>query len=393
LLFILIGVALGFAAGFIPGFSSKNLALLLITYGLISSNIYLAVTVVSVEISASFFEFLSPMLFSIGNEATALAIDPSYTTLTEESLKRRISFVVSGGLVGILLSLPLLLFAERIFPVVYNSLKPLVAWLLLFICMYIIWIEKGWKKKIFATLIFCLSGLFGLLVKDSGLVSSEYLLLPIFIGLYGFSSIISKKHEKSSPLQYIQDMTLTEKIRVAAIAFITTLFASLIPGMKRGQTSAMALQIGSATRNEEVLFMLSLVSLAFMTLSIFALGSAGKIRTTLAYDINEIMGDIYFSQTSLFVGSAAISACMSACILTLLAKPIGRIFSKINKKYLNIFGLFIGMLLIIIFTGVNGVLLAFTATCIGMLSYFLRVRSVHLMGILLLPSIVTAILR
>jgi TctA family transporter len=187
-------------------------------------------------------------------------------------------------------------------------------------------------------------------------------------------------------------MTLAEKIRAAAIGFITTLFASMIPGMKRGQTSAVALQISSTTRNEEVLFMLSLVSLAFVTLSIFALGSAGKVRSTLAYDINDVMGNIYFSQTSLFAGSVAISACMSACVLIFLAKPVGRIFSKINKKYLNAFGFCIGMLLIIIFTGINGVLLTFTATSIGLLSSRMKVRSAHLMGVLLLPSIVTAIL-
>lgn len=392
MLFISIGVGLGFASGFIPGFSSKNLALLLIAYGLISSNIYLAVTIVAVEISASFFEFLSPILFSVGNEATVLAIDPENAELTEESLRRRMSFVVSGGLTGIVLSLPLLFIGERIFPFVYDTLKPLVGWMLLFICTYIIWIERGWKKKIFASVIFCLSGLFGLLVKDSGLVSSEYLLLPIFIGLYGFSSIISKRHEDPNSSQYTHEMAVTEKIRAAAVAFITTLFASLIPGMKRGQTSAVALQISGTAKNEEVLFMISLVSLAFVTLSIFALGSSGKIRSTLAYDINEVMGQLQFSQTVLFAGSAAISACMSACILTFLAKPTGRFFSKINKKYLNIFGFCIGSFLIIIFTGINGVLLAFAATCIGILSSRLKIRSAHLMGVLLVPSIIGAIL-
>jgi TctA family transporter len=36
--------------------------------------------------------------------------------------------------------------------------------------------------------------------------------------------------------------------------------------------------------------------------------------------------------------------------------------------------------------------LAFTTTCIGILSSRLRVRSTHLMGVLLLPSIVAMIL-
>lgn len=380
---------LGFLVGFIPGFSSKNLSMVLIAYGFISSNYYLAVTVIAIEISSSFFEFLSPMIFGIGNEVTALAIESVQPDLTEESLRRGINLVVSGGLFGILLSLPLLLFAEQIYPFVYSSLKPIASWILLFLCIYMIWIERGWKKKVFAATIFCLSGLFGLLVKDSGLVSSEYLLLPIFIGLYGFSSIISKKHEKVDP---VEDITLVQKTRDAMIAFMASIFASLIPGMKRGQTSALALQTGKIFKREEVLFVLPLISLAFVTLSIFVLGSTGKIRSTLAYDVQEVMGELYFSQTVLFAGSVAISACMSVCLLILLAKPMGRLFSKINRKSLKIFGFCVGVLLIINFTGLYGIMLAFTATCIGLISSRLGTRSTHLMGVLLVPSIIAAIL-
>jgi putative membrane protein len=297
--------------------------------------------------------------------------------------------VVSGGLVGILISLPLLFFAEKIYPFVYNALKPLVGWILLFLCVYMVWIERGWKKKIFATTVFCLSGLVGLLVRNSGLVSSDYLLVPIFIGLYGFSSLISKKYKK---IDSTQDITLIEKARIASVAFITTMFASLISGMKRGQTSALALHIGRIFKREEVLFILSLISLAFVTLSIFVLDSTGKVRSTLAYNIQDVMGELYFSQTLLFAGVIAISACVSVCILIILAKPMGRILSRINEKYLKIFGFCIGALLIINFTGVYGMLLAFTATCIGILSSHLGVRSTHLMGVLLLPSIVAMIL-
>jgi putative membrane protein len=389
LFFIIIGVALGLVAGFIPGFSSENLSLLIVTYGIISTNYYLVVTVIAVEISYSFFSFLSPMIFSIGNDATSLAIDNAYSGLTEDSLKRGMEIVASGGLVGILISLPLLFFAEDIYPLVYNALRPLVGWILLLLCSYMIWIERGWKGKFFAAIIFCLSGLVGLFARGSGLVPSEYLLVPIFIGLYGFSSLVSKRYRENSPLQ---DIALVKKVRVAAIAFITSMFASFVTGMKRGQTSALALRIGGISKREEVLFILSAISLSFTTLSIFVLSSVGKVRSTLAYDIQEIMGDIYFSQTVLFVGSVIVSACISVCVLILLAKPLGRILSRINGKYLKVFGFCVGVLLIVNFTGVYGIVLAFTTTCIGILSSRLRVRSTHLMGVLLLPSIVAMIL-
>jgi len=390
-----LGVALGIAAGFIPGFSSNNLAMLFITYGLISSDYYLAVAVVAINISSSFFQYLSPMIFGLGNEDTSLAIDslarPTIDPVTMESFKRGMRTVVSGGLTGVLVSLPLLFLAEKIYPVVYSSLSPLAGWLLLFVCIYMVWIERNWRKKISAVVVFILSGMLGLLVKNSGLISPDYLLLPIFIGLYGFSSLISKNRGRKE-VELVQDLTWPEKARAAAIAFITSVFGSMMSGMKSSQTSALALQVGGISRRDEVLFVLPMISLAFMTLSVLVLGSTGKIRSNLTYDIYDIMGNLHFSQTVLFVGCVAVAACMSACILMLLAKPIGKFLSKVSGKYLKILGFCIGAMLIINFTGVYGVLLAAVATCIGVLSSRLGTRSTHLMAVLLLPSIVAMIL-
>lgn len=378
-------------SGIIPGFSSKNLSTFLIAYGLISSDYNLAATALAIEISSAFFEFLSPMIFKIGNDATSLAIDPAFSVLTEESFSRAVGLVAAGGLVGVIISLPVLAFAENIYPIVYASLKPLIGWILMLVCAYMVSIERGWRKKIFAAAIFLLAGLLGFLVKDSGFVSSDYYLIPIFIGLYGFSSIISRKYDKSES-QLVQGISWAEKARLVGFAFIASVFGSFISGMKRGQVSAIALQTSGAFRPEEVLFILPMISLSFATLSVFVLGSAGAVRTTLAFDLQEIVGQPFFSQTLLFSSAIAISAAVSAFILTVFARPLGKIISKINLRYLKAVGFSLGLLLIINFTGLPGLLLAFAATSIGLLSSRLGVRSTHLMGVLLLPSILAMIL-
>jgi putative membrane protein len=170
------------------------------------------------------------------------------------------------------------------------------------------------------------------------------------------------------------------------------MFATLVPGMKRGQASAIALQVGGFSGREGVLFVLPAVSMAFATLSIFVLGSTGRVRSSMAYDVQQIVGDLYFSQTVLFAGAVAIAACMSACILIILAKPIGRLLSRADGKYIKLFGFCVCSFLIVNFTGLYGVLMAFAATCIGLLSSRLGTRSVHLMGVLLVPSIVAALM-
>lgn len=379
---------MGIGAGFIPGFNSNNLSLLLITYGVISSDLYLAVTAVAVEISYSFFEFMSPMIFGIGNEATGLAVD-SNLELTEESFKRRTSIVATGGMTGILISLPILVFADRIYPLFYSALKPLMGWILFFLCTYMIWSESGWKKKLFAAIIFSFSGILGVLVKNGGMVDSDYLLLPIFIGFYRFGSILSKRSEKS---EGVENLTFIEKARVTFLGFMASMFGSLIPGMKRGQISAIALQAGNVRKAESVMFILPAISLAFATMSIFILSSTGNVRSTLAFDLQEVMGDIYFSQTLLFIGSLAVAACISVCLLVALGRPIGKLVSRIDRKYFEILGFCVCLLLVINFTGVYGMMVTFTATCISIMSFRFRIRSTHLMGVLLAPSIIVAVM-
>jgi putative membrane protein len=385
LVFILLGVCLGCIAGLIPGLHSSNITLVLMSYGLITSQINLIVLIVGMEVAYAFFQFLSPILFSISDDLAALAIEPSQYFIGKEFVDKAIKNIVTGGLIGVLLSLPLLLFAQKIYPVIYEGIRPLVGQILLIICIYMVWLEGNWKKCLFASSIFVLSGILGLLVRDSGFLPSNYLFLPIFLGLYGFSSIIASRWRTYEIKHEIQR---ENKIRVSAIAFLSSLFASFIPSMKRSQAAVIALQTGKIRQNEQILFVLSIISLAYITLSILVLSSTGVVRSIAAYNIREILGDLYVGQTLLLIGSLIIAACVSSVLALLLVNPLSKILSKVNKKYLRMFGFCLGLFLIIIFTGWKGLLLAFTSTCIGILSILLKVRSTHLMGVLLLPSII-----
>jgi TctA family transporter len=75
-----------------------------------------------------------------------------------------------------------------------------------------------------------------------------------------------------------------------------------------------------------------------------------------------------------------------------LSKPLSKNLNRINRKYMKAFGFCLGCALIVCFTGWQGVLLASVSTCIGLLSKRLKIRSTHLMGVLILPSILPAII-
>ncbi|MCX6820919.1 MAG: tripartite tricarboxylate transporter permease [Candidatus Aenigmarchaeota archaeon] len=395
---IMAGVLLGIACGFLPGFSSNNLNMLLLSFGafgLATSNYQLAAMVVAVEISSSFFEFLSPMLFGIGNEETSLAlgVDP----VAAGSLARGMRCVVLGGLVGVAIALPLAAVAGTMYPLVYSSIKPLAGWILAAVCVYMVVTERGWKSMAAAAAVFVVAGCLGIAVGNGPLLPAEYQLLPVFIGMYGVSSIISGwngGHERKE--SFVRELPLAEKVRIAFIAFVSAGFASLVTGVKKGQASAIAMRAGSLYSREKVLFALPAVALAFNTMSVLVLGSAGKIRSSLSADVYDAMGAIGADQALLFAGVVALSACAASVLMTIMAKPLGRLVARTGNgahgKGMMAVGMTVALALVFAFTGLAGMLVAATAACVGLLSKRLHVRSVHMMGVLLLPSILRAVM-
>jgi len=389
LLYTLAGVLLGCLAGLIPGLHSSNVSLLLTTFGVVASQYNLVFLIIGIEVSYAFFQFLSPILFGISDDLAALSIDESHYFVVKGRVDNVVKIIATGGAVGVLISLPLIFFSQKIYPLVYDSIKPLIGWLLLIICIYMIWAEKTWRKKFFAVVLFLVSGIFGLLIKNSGFIPDKYLFLPVFLGLFGFSSIISRKYATG---EMTNEFSGKEKIRISFTSFLSSLFASLIPGMKRSQAAVIALEGGRIGSSEERLFALSVVSLSCMVLSILVLDSTGSVRSNLAYEIKDLVGDLFFSKTLLLIGSIILAASFSSTLMFLISNPLNRILSKIEKKYLKVFGFGLGLALIIYFTGWEGLLLAFTASCIGIMAILLRVKSTHLMGVLLLPSIIVMVM-
>ena len=155
--------------------------------------------------------------------------------------------------------------------------------------------------------------------------------------------------------------------------------------MKRSHTSAIVMGVGKLDQNETVLLALSIVSTSFLVISLVAL-SSNSVRSILAYDVSEI-AELDFNQILLILGSFVLAAVLSIVLLLGSVRHLEKIVLKINKRYLKIFGFVCGSILILYFTSWKGALLAAVATSIGILSIKLRLRSAHLMGVLLVPTL------
>ena len=374
-IYIFLGVIVGIAASFVPGLYYSEISL--IFFGFLTG-INAAIFIACSAIAFSLFEFVTTNIFEIGDDITSFALETKFQI---ENLSRIAKTVSLGTLISIFLSIPLIFIFQNLFSQINSTIKSSLLVILSAIILYTILSERTFAKKIFASFIFIITGIFGIIVQESGFLPSNLLLMPIFIGFFGFSSFARKHFEK----RIIFPVSLKDKIKISLISFGTTLFAIFIPSMKRSQTSAIALALGKIDQNETVLLALSIISTSFLIVSLVAL-SSNSIRSILAYDISEI-AELNFNQVLLILGSFIIAAVVSIVFLLNSVKFLDRIVLKINKKYLKVFGLICGSVLILYFTSWKGALLAIVATAIGTLSIKLKIRSAHLMGVLLVPTL------
>lgn len=376
-LYIFAGTIVGICVSFVPGLFYSEISLLL--FGLLSG-IESAVFIASSAIAFSIFEFVSTNIFEIGDDITSFSIGVKFES---ENLKRIAKTVSLGTLIGFFLSLPLLFVFQPLYSVLNPMIKPALLVILIIVIFYTIVIEKGFARKIFAAFIFVGTGIFGALVSNSGFLPSDLLLMPVFIGLFGFSSIIARKHFEQ---QIVFQLSTVEKIKVSAISFFATLVGIFIPSMKRSQISAIVFDAGKFDQSETVLLALSIISTSFLILSIIAL-SVNSIRSTLSYSIMNTVEEINYNQVLIVLGSLVLAAAFSIIFLLGIINHLEKIVGRISKKYLKFFGIGCGIALITYFTFWKGLLLAAIATTIGILAIKLKVRSAHLMGVLLVPTL------
>lgn len=374
-LYIVSGVFVGIAASFIPGLFYSEISLLV--FGFLSGT-NAAIFISSSAIAFSVFEFITTNIFGIGDDITSLAID---TKIHMENLSRIAKTVSLGTITSLFFSIPLIFIFQNLFDQIHSTVQSSLLVILTAIILYTILSERTFPRKFFAAFIFILTGIFGMIVQDTGFLPSNLLLMPIFIGLFGFSSFARKHFEKT----VIFPVSSTEKIKISLLSFGATLFAILVPSMKRSHTSAIVMGLGKLDQNETVLLALSIISTSFLVISLVAL-SSNSIRSLLAYDVSEIT-ELNFNQILLILGSFMLAATLSIILLLSSIKHLEKLVLGINKKYLKIFGFVCGSILILYFTSWKGALLAVVATSIGILSIKLRVKSAHLMGVLLVPTL------
>jgi putative membrane protein len=383
--FILLGIAIGFLTGLVPGIHPNTVFAFILSLSVflvpLSPQALLAF-IVSLAISNTFFDFIPSILFGAPEEDSALSILPGHRMLLEGRGYEAIFLTAMGGLGVILLtllSLPALLF---LLPVLYSLIKPVIHLLLLAVVLWMVYKEK---RRFIAFSVFLLSGIFGFITLNS--FPSDAAMFPAFTGLFGLSTLITSLMAKTRiPPQKISKEVRGDWLKGSVTGWLAGLLSGLLPGLGSSQSGILAAQLLKA-RIKEFLIALGGINTANMFFTFIVFYVIGKTRSGAVWAISQVMEQLTLDSVCLLVTVGV----MTALISSLLTIKAGRLLIGQMKgiNYTKITGFTLAALLLLVglLSGFTGLLVAATGMFLGLLAISTGVKRTHLMGFLVLPTI------
>ncbi|MCK4496591.1 MAG: tripartite tricarboxylate transporter permease [Candidatus Aenigmarchaeota archaeon] len=387
LLFTFLGIGVGVVTGLIPGLHPNTVFVMILSLTFFLAQIptpMVLAFVISLAISNTFTDFLPSILFGAPDPATALSVLPGHRFLLAGKAYEALFLTVIGGLgvaVLTLITMPLLLY---LIPQIYNSIHTYLHMILLFIVLWMVLTERG-MAKLYSLFIFILVGLFGFVSLNS--LPSEMVLFPALTGLFAFSTLIISFHSKST----IPEQEETREIKGNHIKGILTgwlagWLAGILPGIGAAQAGVIAAQVFRA-KIRDFLTALGGINTANILFTFIVFYTLGKTRSGAMWTVSQLVDKLTFNDMLLISVVGAITCFISAILTLKIGKILIRRMKNVNYKRLNLSIIITLIVLVFIFTGWVGLFISLLGTCMGLLTILLGVRRSHLMGFLILPTI------
>jgi putative membrane protein len=395
---MIIGVFAGTVTGLIPGIHINLISIMLLSMApmLLSytSPLTLVIFIAAMAITHTFLDFIPSIFLGAPDEDSFLSILPGHQLL----LKGRGYYAIVLTLYGSLTALFIILIFTPLFiytlPIIYPYLQKVMWIILILVSGYIILSEKN--NKIWALVIFLLAGFLGIATLN---LNIQEPLLPLLTGLFGASSLLVSIQQKTKvPEQKIAPL---KKIRLSKKSIIKSSIASLIaspftaflPGLGASQAALIGKQSMNIQDQREFLFLLGAINTIVMGLSFIALYSIQKTRTGAAVAVAKLLPELTLSNLSIILIAIIISGILSFFIAIQISKFTAKRIHKVEYSKLSIIILSILLIIVLIFSDftiqgkIIALLIFITSTSLGIFTVLTGVKRMHLMGCLLIPTI------
>jgi len=393
LVFILVGALLGTFTGMVPGIHVNTVVIVVISLLPVLLSHFPIRSVIAVIIAMSvvhtFVDYIPSILLGAPMEDSVLSVLPGHRMLMTGRGYEAIRLTVLGGVGASLLGGLILPFGILFFPIVYSLARRVMAYLLLFVLFYMVYTERGMKKKLYSLITISYSGLLGIIILNHYILPPKYVLFPALTGLFGISTLLSSA--RSRPKIPRQTFSYSKRMYLRGIVMgsLGGVLTGLLPSVGSSQ-SALIIQnlMGKGERNvREFLVSLGGVNTSDAIYALFALYLIGNPRSGASIAVEQIIGEFGFNDLLFMVAVVMATTFFAAAITLRLARFfVGHIQSIDYGLFTKALLLFL-TLFVILLTGWRGILVAATATSIGLSTIYAGVKRTHGMALLMVPTI------
>lgn len=391
ILFLFLGIVFGTITGLIPGIHINLIGVFLVSLSAsflaFLNPLYFIAFIVSMAITHTFIDFIPSIFLGAPDTDTELSILPGHELLNQGQGYQAIILTTYGSLIAVFV---LVLIAwPSIFTIskIYNIIEILIPYLLITASTVLIFLER---KKLSALGVFLLTGLLGIIIFQLG--NQELLnqpLLPLLTGLFGGSTLLlSIKNKSKIPSQKISKPKI-KFLKPLIGAGIASPLCSFLPGLGSGQAAVIGNSLlgKSSTTKKEFLILLGTTNTLVMGFSFIALFTISRTRTGAAVAIQDILGNFSIKILILILSVVFISGIASFFLTIFLAKIFSKRIEHVNYTFLSTLTLVILMIIVLLISGFLGIIVLILSTLTGIYCIGLKVRRTHMMGCLLLPTI------
>jgi putative membrane protein len=435
ILFCLLGVFVGICTGLLPGLHVNNVAMILLSFSGsiilfctplinfgVSTNfiiVLLAGFILSIAMSHTFFDAIPTTFLGAPDEDSALSVFPAHRMLLDGNGYRAVALTAIGSFGAVLVCL-LLLFPLRYIvgsPLFfYETIQDVMIWVLICLSIIMIATEKARISFLksagllpsffgmgFALFVFILSGIFGMVILDFPVTSPIGLpatvLFPALAGLFGMPTLVTSVMTKPViPQQNIEPVKLTRTAKKYSVVSVFTgsltgIFVSIIPGVTSATGTVLAMNLRKRTDHEQTLITLSAVNTAGAFAAIVLLFIILRARSGVALVVQDLIPVEEWTSVLMpvnliyFLIFLLLAGVFSYFLTLYFGKVFAKKFTHVPYQLLIILTIILITSLVVLFTGIFGLIILLSATLIGLIPMYWGVRRSHCMGVLLIPII------
>jgi putative membrane protein len=266
----------------------------------------------------------------------------------------------------------------------YPLIQKYIGYLLLLTAIFMILRDR---KKLWAILVFSLSGLFGLIVLN--IPGFENPMFPMLSGIFGISTLIISLNANQCLPEQKQEQRVKLKPWITVKALLSGQFSGFItavmPGLGAATAAVISMQITRRLGDNGFMVLMGSIGTVNFILSMATLYVLDKARNGSIIAVQQLISSVDTAMLCIFLSATLISGSIAAFLVLRIGRLFSELITKVDYQKL-VFSIIMFITALVGFmTGWLGLLILAAGTAIGIIPAITKITRTHGMGCILVP--------